>query len=202
MPTFFFPIRCFTRLSKFALGALFFSFLLVLPSQAITLTQPSYTHFSAAYVDSNRSNSGLFLDMEYELEHKFYLTGTYQTTKFSTYNGRSQRESILDLGAGKYFTLADGITWDFSGSLGRYTPSGNVFNAGTNFYTLNTGFRNRFEAFETRLGYRYIKFSGQESSHGVIASAWYYFSPQMSVGITFNDVYSKSTWGFGARFLF
>jgi|SRR5690554_639917 len=176
--------------------------LFALPSQAITLTQPSYTHLSAAYTDSNGSSSGLFIDMEYELQHKFYLTGTYQNTKYSTFNGSTRRESVIDLGVGKYFTLADGLTWDFSGSLGRFTPSSNIFNSGTNFYTLNTGFRNRFEAFETRLGYRYIKFSGLESDHGIVASAWYYFSPQMSVGITFNDVYSKSSWGFGARFLF
>lgn len=176
--------------------------LYALPSQAITLTQPSYTHVSAAYTDSNGSSSGLFIDVEYELEHKFFLTGTYQNTKYSTFQGNSLRESVLDLGAGKYFTIADGVTWDFSASIGRLTPSSNVFNSGTNFHTLNTGFRNRFEAFETRLGYRYIKFSGLESDHGVVASAWYYFSPQMSVGVTFNDVYSKSTWGFGARFLF
>lgn len=190
---------------KTTIGALLVGAALMLfasPSKAVTLTQPSYTHVSAAYTDSNGSSSGLFIDVEYELQHKFFVTGTYQNTKYSTFQGSSRRESILDLGVGKYFTIADGVTWDFSGSLGRYTPSSNVFNSGTNFYTLNTGLRNRFDAFETRLGYRYIKFSGLNSDHGVVASIWYYFSPQMSVGMTFNDVYSKSTWGFGARFLF
>jgi len=171
-------------------------------SQAITLTQPSYTHVSAAYTNSNNSTRGLFIDVEYELAHKFYATGTFQNSKHTTNQGQTFRESVIDLGLGKYFTIADGFTIDTSASVGQHTPSSSLFNSGNNFYTLNAGFRNRFEAFETRLGVRHIKFSGQEADQGVVASAWYYPTPQMSVGITFNDVYSKSTWGFGARILF
>ncbi|RUO40474.1 hypothetical protein CWE15_06865 [Aliidiomarina taiwanensis] len=186
-----------------SLGALAASLLATfsITSQAITLTQPSYTHVSAAYTNSNNNTRGLFIDVEYELQHKFYVTGTFQNSKYTT-QGHTSRESIIDLGLGKYFTIADGLTLDASASLGRYTPSSSLFDSGNNFYTLNTGFRNRFEAFETRLGYRHIKFSGQQADQGIVASAWYYPTPQMSIGITFNDVYSKSTWGFGARILF
>lgn len=171
-------------------------------SQAITLTQPSYTHVSAAYTNGNNNTRGLFIDVEYELQHKFYVTGTFQNSKYSSTQGQTFRESIIDLGLGKYFTIADGLTFDTSASFGRYTPSSSLFDSGSNFYTLNAGIRNRFEAFETRLGYRHIKFSGRDADQGIVASAWYYPTPQMSVGITFNDVYSKSTWGFGARILF
>lgn len=174
---------------------------LALPAQAINLTQPSYTHFSAAYTEGNRTESGIFIDTEYELDHKFFVTGTYQNSRFRT-AGNTFRESVLDVGAGRYFTIADGITWDFSASVGRYSQSGNLFAAGNNFHTLNTGFRNRFDAFETRIGYRYLKYEGRPRNHGTVASAWYYFAPQMSIGVTFSDVYSQSTWGFGTRILF
>ncbi|WP_113906350.1 hypothetical protein [Aliidiomarina celeris] len=170
-------------------------------AQSITLTQPSYTHVSASYTDGNRTQSGIFLDAEYELDHQFFVTGTYQNSRYRT-GGNSFRESVIDLGLGRYFTIADGLTWDLSASVGRYAQSGNVFGSGSNFHTLNTGFRNRFEAFETRVGYRYIKYEGMAKQHGLVASGWYYFTPQMSVGVTFSDVYSQSTWGFGARILF
>lgn len=171
-------------------------------ANAVSMSQPNYTHASANYLNSNRSRSGLFLESEYELDHKVFVFGHYKNASFRQGSGGDYRESLLDLGAGKYFTIADGVTMDFSASVGRIADSGNLFATGQNFYTLNTSFRNRFEVFETRVGYRYINFDDSPSDSGIVASGWWYFSPQFSFGVTFQEVYSGSTWGFGARFSF
>jgi len=165
------------------------------------MSQPSYTHVNGAYLNSSSMKRGVFLDLEYELEHKVFTFGRYKYANYNSFNN-TRSESFLDLGAGKYFTIADGVTMEFSASLGRIADSGNLFGSGTAFYTLNTGFRNRFEVFETRLGYRYIKFDGLPSDSGVSASGWWYFSPQAAFGVTFEEVYTGSTWGIGARFSF
>lgn len=170
-------------------------------AEAINLSQPSYTHVSMAYTNSNNSHKGFYFNGEFELEHKTFVTATYQTSRYRR-QGVSTSDAIIDMGLGKYFTIADGITWDASFSLGRYTPRTNIFSTGTNFYTLNTGIRNKFDAFETRVGYHYVKFRNLSADHGFTASAWYYFTPQMSMGVTYNNVYSGSNWGFGTRILF
>ncbi|MCC5855318.1 MAG: hypothetical protein JJU10_06495 [Idiomarina sp.] len=187
------------RIAAVTLAALGF---MTLPAHAINLTQPSYTHFSAAYIDSNRAQGGLFFDMELELDHKFFVHGTYQQARYRRSSGATFRESVADIGAGRYFTISDGVTWDVSASVGRISNSGNLFSTGNNFHTLNTGFRHRFDAFETRIGYRYIKQEGLDAAHGAVASGWWYFAPQMSVGVTYSNVYNRSAWGFGTRILF
>lgn len=175
--------------------------LLAAPAEAVNLTQPTYTHVSGGWTEGSRSRSGGHLDVEVELRDRFYFTGYYQMTSFRV-EGERFNESIADAGMGRYFPVADGLTWDVSGSVGRAAESRNLFNSGHNFYTLNTGFRQRFDAFEGRLGYRYINREGLSSNQGFIGSIYYYFTPQTSVGVTFSDVYHSSNTSFGARVLF
>ncbi|RTE87496.1 MULTISPECIES: hypothetical protein [Gammaproteobacteria] len=175
---------------------------IALPAKAVSMSQPNYTHINATYLDSSRSESGIFFDAEYELNHKLFVFGRYQNSSYRVVGGGSRRESLYDAGVGKYFTIADGVTMDFSASIGRLADGGNLFGSGMDFYTLNTSFRNRFEVFETRLGYRYINFDNAPSDSGAVASGWWYFSPQFSLGVTFEEVYSGSSWGIGARFSF
>ncbi|RUO26027.1 hypothetical protein CWE09_04685 [Aliidiomarina minuta] len=172
-------------------------------AQSLNLTQPSYTHFSGGVSETSSGNRGFTLDGEYEFGHKFFMTGTYRQIRQRFSDGSSFNESLIDVGVGRYFNVYDRTTLDASVSLGHYALSSNVFSSdGSPFYTLNSGIRQRHDAFEYRLGYRYIDMDGYDSTHGAVASAYFYFTPQTAIGVHFNDVYSRSTWSFGMRFLF
>lgn len=172
-------------------------------AQSLNLTQPSYTHFSLGIGETSRGYRSFRLDTEYEFGHKLYATGHYQHVRQRFDDNTRFRESVLDIGLGRYFTVYDRTTLDFSASVGNYTRSSNVFStSGQSFYTLNTGLRRRHDMFEYQAGYRYIDMEQVNSRHGVVASAHVYFSPQSAFGVYFNNVYSSSNWSLGMRFLF
>lgn len=169
-------------------------------AQALNLTQPSYTHFSVGAGETSRGHRSFLVDGEYEFGYKWFATGHYQYTRQSS---GDFRESVIDLGVGRYFNVYDRTTLDFSVSVGNYVQDTNVFSgSGNTFYTLNGGVRRRHDAFEYRLGYRYIDMDGFDSNQGVVASAHFYFTPQTALGVYFNDVYSSSNWSVGMRVLF
>lgn len=173
-------------------------------AQSLNLTQPSYTHFSAGIGENSRGYRSYHVDVEYEFGYKWFATGTYQQTRQSFNNGPSFRESVIDLGLGRYFNVYDRTTLDVSASVGNYVlDTSNIFSTdGLAFYTLNAGLRQRYDALEYRIGYRYIDMERVSSNQGVVASAHYYFTPQTALGVYFNDVYSNSNWSLGMRFLF
>lgn len=172
-------------------------------AQSLNLTQPSYTHFSGGISENSRGYRGFNLSGEYEFGYKVFFTGNYQQIRQRFSDGSSYNESVIDVGAGRYFNIFDRTTFDVSASVGHFAQSSNVFDSdGDAFYTLNTGLRQRRDALEYRLGYRYIDMSGLDSNHGIVGSAYFYFTPQSAVGVEYNDVYSRSTWSFGVRFLF
>jgi len=169
-------------------------------AQSLNLTQPSYTHFSAGAGENSRGHRSYLVDFEYEFGYKWFATGHYQYTRQSS---GDYRESIIDAGVGRYFNVYDRTTLDLSASLGNYVQGSNVFSgSGHTFYTLNGGVRQRHDALEYRVGYRYIDMDGFDSNQGVVASAHFYFTPQTALGIYFNDVYSNSNWSIGMRVLF
>jgi len=47
--------------------------LMMTSAHAVSMSQPSYTHVNGAYLNSNSMKRGLFLDIEYELDHKVFL---------------------------------------------------------------------------------------------------------------------------------
>lgn len=172
-------------------------------AQSLNLTQPSYTHFSGGISENSRGYRGFNLSGEYEFGYKVFLTGNYQQIRERLDDGSSYNESVVDIGVGRYFNVFDRTTLDVSASVGHFAQSSNVFDSeGDGFYTLNTGLRQRRDAFEYRLGYRYIDMSGRDSDQGIVGSAYFYFTPQSAIGVEYNDVYSKSTYSFGVRFLF
>jgi hypothetical protein len=172
-------------------------------AQSLNLTQPSYTHFSGGISENSSGYRGFNLSGEYEFGYKVFLTGNYQQIRERLGDGTSYNESVVDIGVGRYFNVFDRTTLDVSASLGHFAQSSNVFDSeGDGFYTLNTGLRQRRDAFEYRLGYRYIDMSGRDSDQGIVGSAYFYFTPQSAIGVEYNDVYSKSTYSFGVRFLF
>lgn len=171
--------------------------------QSLNLTQPSYTHFSAGVGENSRGYRSYLVDTEYEFGYKYFATGTYQYTSRSFDDAPSFRESIIDIGVGRYFNVYDRTTLDVSASIGNLVMGSNVFDtSGNSFYTLNAGLRQRRDAFEYRVGYRYIDMERFDSDHGVVASAYFYFTPQTAFGVHFNNVYSNSNWSVGMRFLF
>lgn len=175
----------------------------VAQAQSLNLTQPSYTHFSISAGENSRGYRSYTVDTEYEFGHKYFVTGHYQYTRKNFSDDTKFRESIIDLGVGRYFNVYDRTTLDLSASLGNYTRSSNVFSSsGNTFYTLNGGLRQRYDALEYRLGYRYIDMESNDSDHGLVASAHFYFTPQTALGVYFNDVYSNSNWSIGMRVLF
>lgn len=172
-------------------------------AQSLNLTQPSYTHFSGSIGENSRGYRSYNLDTEYEIGHKLFVSGTYQHVRQRFNDDTTFRESIIDLGIGRYFSVYDRTTLDVSVSLGNFTQSSNPFStSGNTFYTLNSGLRRRHDMFEYRLGYRYIDMESFDSNHGIVASAHIYFTPQTALGVYFNDVYSNSNWSLGMRFLF
>lgn len=172
-------------------------------AQSLNLTQPSYTHFSAGVGENSRGYRSYNVDAEYEFGYKYFVTGNYQYTSQSFTNSSTFRESIIDIGLGRYFTVYDRTTLDVSASIGNYAQSANpLSSSGNQFYTLNGGVRQRHDALEYRLGYRYINMDGFDSNQGVVASAYFYFTPQTAIGVHFNDVYSNSNWSLGVRVLF
>ena len=172
-------------------------------AQSLNLTQPSYTHLSIGAGENSRGYRSYHVDGEYEFGHKVFVTGNYQYTRQNFSDGSNFRESIIDVGLGRYFNVYDRTTLDVSASVGNYARSSNVFSSsGNTFYTLNGGVRQRYDALEYRLGYRYIDMDGFDSNHGVVASAYFYFTPQTALGVHFNDVYSNSNWSIGMRVLF
>lgn len=172
-------------------------------AQSLNLTQPSYTHFSISAGENSRGYRSYNVDTEYEFGHKYFFTGQYQYTRQNFSDDTKFRESIIDVGVGRYFNVYDRTTLDLSASLGNYTRSSNVFSSSGNaFYTLNGGLRQRYDALEYRLGYRYIDMERTGSDHGIVASAHFYFTPQTALGVYFNDVYSNSNWSIGMRVLF
>lgn len=173
-------------------------------AQSLNLTQPSYTHFSGGIGENSRGYRSYNLDVEYEFGYKWFATGHYQQTRQRLSSGDSFRESVIDLGLGRYFNVYDRTTLDVSASIGNYVlDTSNVFSTnGLAFYTLNAGVRQRYDALEYRLGYRYIDMERLPSNQGIIASAHFYFTPQTAIGVYFNDVYSSSNWSLGMRFLF
>lgn len=169
-------------------------------AQSLNLTQPSYTHFSGGVGENSRGHRSILIDAEYEFGYKWFATGHYQYTRQSS---GDYRESVIDVGVGRYFNIYDRTTLDVSASLGNFVQDSNVFSgSGHTFYTLNGGIRQRHDAFEYRVGYRYIDMDGFSSDQGVVASAHVYFTPQTALGVYFNDVYSNSNWSIGMRFLF
>lgn len=172
-------------------------------AQSLNLTQPSYTHFSAGAGENSRGYRSYNVDGEYEFGHKVFFTGSYQYTRQNFSDASSFRESVIDVGVGRYFNVYDRTTLDVSTSVGNYARSSNAFSSsGNTFYTLNGGIRQRYDALEYRLGYRYIDMESIGSNQGIVASAHIYFTPQTALGIYFNDVYSNSNWSIGMRFLF
>ncbi|RAK01675.1 hypothetical protein CWE07_01435 [Aliidiomarina maris] len=169
-------------------------------AQALNLTQPSYTHVSAGVGENSRGQRAYMIDVEHEFGHKYFVTGHYENISQSS---NRPRQSVIDLGVGRYFNVYDRTTLDVSTSVGNFVEGSNVFSgSGNTFYTLNGGVRQRHDALEYRLGYRYIDMSGFDSNHGVVVSAHFYFTPQTALGVYFSDVYANSNWSFGLRVLY
>ncbi|MCC5878893.1 MAG: hypothetical protein JJU03_03215 [Idiomarina sp.] len=195
------PLVKFATFPAVALSLLLSS---VAHAQSLNLTQPSYTHVSAGGGENSRGYRSYNVDVEYEFAHKFFATGNYQHVRQNFNNDSTFRESVIDVGLGRYFNVYDRTTLDVSASLGNLTQSSNPFSTSNNntFYTLNGGLRQRYDALEYRLGYRYIDMDNVGQNHGMVASAHIYFTPQTALGVYFNDVYSNSNWSIGMRFLF
>lgn len=171
-------------------------------AHAASMSQPNYSYFSGGIAEYSNGQRGVNLYGQYELRNKFFLIGNYEQVTNRASNGIRSSQTIAETGAGRYFTVLDGTTLDVSATVGRLSASQNVFNAGDNFYTLNSGINHRVGAWESRLGYRYVAFSGESADHGVVGSLFFYATPQMAIGAQFNDVYGRSSWSFGARFIF
>ncbi|EGN74301.1 hypothetical protein A28LD_2084 [Idiomarina sp. A28L] len=177
-------------------------FTLSFSAQAASMSQPNYSYFSGGISEYSNDMRGVSLYGQYELQNKFFLIGNYEQVTNRNSAGTRFSQTIAEIGGGRYFTILDGTTIDVSATTGRLAASQNVFNSGDNFYTLNTGINHRRGAWESRIGYRYVDFSGQNADHGVVASLFFYAAPQVAVGVQFNDVYGRSSASFGVRFIF
>lgn len=171
-------------------------------AQGMSMSQPNYNYFSGGVAEYSNGERGILLQGQMELRDRFFAIGKYEQVTRNRSNDVRTSQSIIETGVGRYFPVLDGTAADVSATVGRVALSQNVFSSGTSFYTLNTGISHREGALEMRGGYRYVDFSGRNSEHGIVASVYYYLAPQMSVGVEFNDVYGRSSWNFGARFIF
>lgn len=171
-------------------------------ANSASMSQPNYNYFSAGISEYSNGQRGINVYGQVEIQNQFFVLGKYEQVTRRLATSERSSQTIAEAGIGRYFRMLDGTTADVSITTGRLAFSQNVFNTGTNFYTLNTGVTHREGAWEFRGGYRYVDFSGENSYHGFVGSVFYYVAPQMQLGVQFNDVYGRSSYNFGARFVF
>lgn len=171
-------------------------------ANSASMSQPNYNYFSGGISEYSNGQRGIHAYGQFEIQNQFFVLGKYEQVTRRLATSERSSQTIAETGIGRYFRMLDGTTADVSVTGGRLSFSQNVFNTGTNFYTLNTGISHREGAWELRGGYRYVDFSGENSYHGFVGSVFYYIAPQMQLGVQFNDVYGRSSYTFGARFVF
>jgi len=180
-----------SALALVAGGALF-------SANAAAEQQPDYTYIGLSAEDNNDypgADTGLRLDLSYELQDRYFVGGYFRSLGNDGFNNNNDFYSFAVEG-GRYFGLADGLTADITGKVGRVDYDIDH----SNFYGVAGNLRQRIGMFEVHGGIGWVDYTSAGSDTQYVIGGRAFITPDLAVGVDYNESEFGDGWMLTARY--